>query len=90
MVPGLAVDRLEQAQLLTLPRVGRQPAGGRTASRKVLIGDFNGDGKVNASDLQLVKNALSAAYNVFADFNGDGVVDLNDYNICRANLNKHL
>jgi hypothetical protein len=59
-------------------------------SFKVLIGDVNGDGKVNASDLQLVKNAMSAAYNVFADFNGDGAVDLNDYNICRANLNKHL
>jgi hypothetical protein len=59
-------------------------------SFKVLVGDFNGDGKVNASDLQLVKNALSAAYNVFADFDGSGTVDINDYNLCRANLNKHL
>jgi hypothetical protein len=57
---------------------------------KVLIGDINGDGKVNAADLQLVKNALSAAYNVFVDFDGSGIVDFNDYRICRANVGKHL
>jgi hypothetical protein len=59
-------------------------------SFKVLMGDFNGDGQVDAADLQSVKNAMSAIYNVFADFAGDGKVDMNDYTSCRSNLGKHL
>jgi hypothetical protein len=57
---------------------------GFTVPLKVLWGDFNDDGKVNASDLTLVNNARAAAYNIFADLNGDGVVDLNDVQIVRT------
>ncbi len=56
---------------------------GFSAALKVLWGDFNDDGKVNASDLTLVNNARAAAYNLFADLNGDGVVDSNDVQIAR-------
>lgn len=57
---------------------------GFTLPLKVLWGDFNDDGKVNASDLTLVNNARSAPYNIFADLNGDGIVDLSDVQIVRA------
>ena len=40
---------------------------------KILWGDFNDEGIVNASDLTLVNNARSQPYNIFADVNGDGV-----------------
>jgi hypothetical protein len=56
---------------------------GFTVPLKVLWGDFNDDGKVNASDLTLVNNARVTPYNIFADLNGDGVVDPNDVQIVR-------
>jgi|ERR1017187_4867844 subtilisin family serine protease len=45
---------------------------------KILQGDMSDDGVVNASDLVLVNNARSQAYNIFADINGDGVVNTAD------------
>jgi Dockerin type I domain len=51
---------------------------------KILEGDFNDDGIVNASDLTLVNNARSGPYNIFADINGDGVVNTTDVTIVRA------
>jgi hypothetical protein len=69
-----------------MDRSGNPLTGGAgfTVPLKVLWGDFNDDGKVNASDLTLVNNARAAAYNIFADLNGDGVVDLNDVQIVRT------
>jgi hypothetical protein len=46
----------------------------------VLPGDINDDGAVNASDLVLYHNAISAPYSLFADINGDGAVNITDYN----------
>ncbi len=51
---------------------------------KILQGDMNDDGIVNASDLVLVNNARSAPYNIFADINGDGVVNISDVQIVRS------
>ena len=52
---------------------------GVTTALKVLCGDFNDDGVVNASDVAAINTAHSApTYNIFADTNGDGVVDLTD------------
>jgi hypothetical protein len=48
---------------------------------KVLWGDFNDDGVVNAQDLVLVNLARSQAYNILADMNGDGVVNTADVKI---------
>jgi hypothetical protein len=63
---------------------GLTGGAGFTVPLKVLWGDFNDDGKVNASDLTLVNNARAAPYNIFADLNGDGVVDINDVQIVRT------
>jgi hypothetical protein len=51
---------------------------------KILEGDFNDDGFVNASDLTLVNNARSAAYNPFADINGDRLVNTADVMLVRG------
>jgi hypothetical protein len=67
---------------------GNPLAGGSDFSQtlKVLYGDFNDDGVVNASDLVLVNRAVSMAYNVFADINGDGIVDANDVTAVRSRI----
>jgi len=54
---------------------------GFSQALKILWGDFNDDGVVNATDLAGVNAARAAAYNLFADMNGDGVVDLNDVHV---------
>jgi hypothetical protein len=51
---------------------------------KVLYGDFNDDGVVNALDLSQVNAARSLVYNLYADMNGDGVVNTTDVLIVRA------
>ena len=53
---------------------------------KILQGDMNDDGVVNASDLVLVNNARSQAYNIFADINGDGVVNTADVLVVQHQL----
>jgi hypothetical protein len=65
---------------------GNALAGGAgfTQALKILEGDFNDDGIVNAQDFVLINNARSAAYNIFADINGDGVVNLTDVTIARG------
>lgn len=46
-----------------------------------LLGDVNGDGKVNVSDVMNVVNSITAGrYDVVADVNGDGKVDAKDVN----------
>jgi Bacterial Ig-like domain (group 3)/Dockerin type I domain len=57
-----------------------------TQNFKVLWGDFNDDGVVDASDLVLVNAARSAPYNIFADMNGDGVVNATDVSIVRSRI----
>ena len=54
---------------------------GFTQPFKVLWGDFNDDGIVNASDIALVSAARSQTYNILADMNGDGVVNAADVTI---------
>jgi hypothetical protein len=51
---------------------------------KVLYGDFNDDGVVNALDFSQVNAARSSAYNIYADMNGDGVVNTTDTQIVRT------
>ncbi len=57
---------------------------------RVLYGDYNDDGVVNASDLSGVQLARSAPYNIFADLNGDGVVDVADIQIVRLQIGNAL
>ncbi len=62
---------------------GNRLAGGVSVDRtvRVLFGDYNDDGVVNAVDLVrvfLARTTASVAYDLFADLNGDGVVNLAD------------
>jgi hypothetical protein len=57
----------------------------------LLAGDLNGDGKVDCSDLSLVKaflgkNASQSGFDPRADADGDGVVDLTDVSIVASQL----
>jgi len=58
---------------------------GVSQSFKVLWGDVNDDGVVNAQDLALDNAARSLPYSIFDDLNGDGVVDITDVQIVRVN-----
>jgi hypothetical protein len=54
---------------------------GYSQNLKILWGDFNDDGTVNAQDEVLVNQARALPYNQFADMNGDGVVNVLDVQI---------
>ncbi len=56
-------------------------------SIRVLAGDFNDDGVVNAADITGLLNAHTQPYNIFADINGDGIAgDLKDINAASVYL----
>jgi hypothetical protein len=57
---------------------------GYNQNLKILYGDFNDDGLVNAQDTVGVNNAISNPYNILADMNGDGVVNIADVQIVRS------
>jgi hypothetical protein len=59
-----------------------------------LIGDVNGDGKVDSSDLQIVKAALGTiagqpGYDPRADVIRDGVVDSGDLTLVEETTRRH-
>jgi hypothetical protein len=57
---------------------------------KILAGDVNSDGVVNASDLVLVNGGTAQQYNILYDINGDGVVSTADVTAVKARLNTKL
>ncbi|SEG42374.1 hypothetical protein SAMN05421819_2853 [Bryocella elongata] len=57
---------------------------------KVLAGDVNADGVVNASDLVLVNSGIAQQYNILYDTNGDGAVTAADVTAVKAKLNTKL
>jgi hypothetical protein len=63
---------------------------GFTQSIRILWGDFNDDGVVNAADLVGVNNATIAPYNVFGDMNGDGLVSVADVQVVRTRAGTSL
>ena len=69
---------------------GLTGGAGFSQSLRILWGDFNGDGIVNAQDLAAVNAARLSPYNIFADLNGDGVVDATDVNIARSRVGTTL
>lgn len=57
-------------------------------STTVTAGDVNGDGKVDAKDVNLIRRHIAGGYNVnintlAAEVNGDGVIDAKDINLIR-------
>ena len=64
---------------------------------KVLYGDFNDDGVVNAADEAGIRANLTppyqfnaSHYNIFADVSGDGIVNLVDVGISRSRKGQAL
>ena len=67
--------------------------GGAGASQllKVLYGDYNDDGVVNAADQAGVLNVVrAAAYDLFADMDGNSVVNLADVQVVRKQIGNTL
>ncbi len=62
--------------------------GGKITVIKLLYGDTNGDGTINALDLTVMQQALltNSEYNEVFDTNGDGILNLLDL----VKLKKHL
>jgi hypothetical protein len=52
----------------------------------VLLGDYNGDGIVDAGDYTLWHDSLGSTTNLTADGNGNGMIDAGDYDVWRANF----
>ena len=50
------------------------------------LGDFNGDGRVDAGDYIVWRNTLGTTANLSADGNGNRVVDATDYDVWRAHF----
>jgi hypothetical protein len=77
---------------------GNPLTGNSGQSLRVLWGDFNDDGIVDAADLMGVNVARVEgafgievpAYNLFADLNGDGVLDAADVQIVRTQIGATL
>ncbi|HKA01692.1 MAG TPA: dockerin type I domain-containing protein, partial [Candidatus Solibacter sp.] len=86
MLAGSGTDALQDSS-----GNGLNGGAGFTQAFKVLWGDFNDDGVVNAVDGSGVNGVRnSGVYNPFADMNGDGVVDAADVNIVRTRLGTSL
>jgi trimeric autotransporter adhesin len=86
MLAGSGADAIKDA-------AGNALAGGSGFSQnlKILWGDFNDDGVVNAGDGVAVNSVrVSNTYNIFADMNGDGVVNVTDVEIVRTRIGTSL
>lgn len=65
-------------------------AGKPSTNVKVLWGDYNDDGVVNAADLAGVNLFTHLAYTPLADMNGDGLVDASDVQLVRTQIGDTL
>src|SRR5262249_42190168 len=52
----------------------------------LLLGDYNGDGTVDASDYTVWRNSLGSTANLAADGNSNGVIDNGDFDVWRAHF----
>ena len=52
----------------------------------LLLGDYNGDGSVDASDYIVWRKSVGSTTNLAADGNGNGVIDNGDFDVWRANF----
>ena len=55
-----------------------------------LFGDINGDGQVNATDMQTVLAGCTVAYNTSLDINGDGIVNTSDYQYVKKAVGRKI
>jgi cellulose 1,4-beta-cellobiosidase len=54
----------------------------------IVLGDANGDGHVNISDLSILAATWQSKTDLRADFNHDGIVNVSDLSILAANWGK--
>jgi PKD repeat protein len=82
----------------TLTAVATIPAGSNTLSNGTLavrlMGDVNGDGRINVKDIALVARAFGSTptspnWNPAADINGDGIVNMKDIALVARNFGQH-
>jgi len=52
----------------------------------VVLGDYNGDGTVDASDYTLWRKSIGSTTNLAADGNNNGVIDNGDFDVWRAHF----
>ena len=85
-------------QNYTLTAVATIPTGSNTLSDGTitikLLGDVNGDGRVDLRDIALVarafgSNPTSSNWNPYADINGDGTVIMKDIDLVARNFGQH-
>jgi len=61
----------------------------KTLPKKLVYGELNGDGKINSSDLNMMKRYLLRLIDglndtACADLNGDGKINSSDYSILKG------
>jgi len=54
----------------------------------LLVGDANGDDRVNINDFSILATGFYPAFDNRADFNGDGVVNISDFSLLASNFGK--
>ena len=57
-----------------------------TAIYVMLMGDYNGNGVVDAADYNVWRDTFNSDTNLAADGNRNGIIDAADYNIWRDNF----
>ena len=86
-----AFVKVSQPGPLTILVTGQHHTTGSYETDTTLVGDINGDGTVNLSDLQAFAAAYSSVpgdpnYNLAADFNHDGIVNQIDAKAIMQNM----
>jgi enterochelin esterase-like enzyme len=54
-----------------------------------LVGDYNGNGSVDAADYTVWRDSLGSTANLAADGNGSGSIDIADYEVWQSNFGNH-
>jgi hypothetical protein len=88
---SVVFTRSAQPGLLSTGVTGRDGTTGAYTSQTTLVGDINGDGKVDLADLQAfaptyMSTTGSPNYNPAADFNHNGIINLYDAKALLRNM----
>ncbi|MEM6855544.1 MAG: hypothetical protein AAF593_14150, partial [Planctomycetota bacterium] len=96
---GIALSDRDASESATLALQGRTNVSGGTNRAfftmeldwpSILLGDYNGDGEVNAADYTVWADNFGSMVDLEADGNGNGVVDAADYTIWADNFGNTL